>query len=231
MSTNADGVEQVLRGLLPTTIANAAGAFTTGTCFTLGVICLVLLSSQAAGPPKQRQWLQLYIVALILAVLCFFIAIFLLTNATAIFLPQANTDDKLGIQLTIFSSATMVIIVYMTDGLLVWRCYMVHQALMGRCSLFWSKIAWVVPAGLRMTRIYFESKVSTARHNNIVSILLESAAINVPIAICAAVGNMVTTYGRAIGRHNREEVAQLMEMESEEFATHMIPPSSQLVNA
>ncbi|KAF9447972.1 hypothetical protein P691DRAFT_818487 [Macrolepiota fuliginosa MF-IS2] len=161
--------------------------------------------------------------------------------------PQAGTDDKLGTQPTTSSSATIVIIVYMTDGL---------SALMGRCSLFWGKIAWVVPASLRMTRIYFEDKVSTARHNNIVSILLESAAINVPIAICAAVGNMVTTYGgestliwaifyfigipsralatiivihqvalgRAIGRRNRGEVAQLMETESKEFTTHMIPP-------
>ncbi|KAF9442749.1 hypothetical protein P691DRAFT_764910 [Macrolepiota fuliginosa MF-IS2] len=43
----------------------------------------------------------------------------------------------------------------------------------------------------QMTRNFFEDKAPTARYGNIVGILLESAAVNVPIAICEAVGNMI----------------------------------------
>ncbi|KAF9439402.1 hypothetical protein P691DRAFT_786902, partial [Macrolepiota fuliginosa MF-IS2] len=94
----------------------------------------------------------------------------------------------------------------------VWRCYMVYKAWMGYPPSFWG--LWVMSFGTnnpiltrctelidkglqlqhrRMVRTWFGDDALTGRyHYNIVGILLESAAINVPIAICAVVGNIVT---------------------------------------
>ncbi|KAF9447977.1 hypothetical protein P691DRAFT_670379 [Macrolepiota fuliginosa MF-IS2] len=224
--------------LLSFAIADAAGALFIGAGFTLAIACLVLLSSETGGPPKRRHLLRLYIVVLMIVVIGFFLSIFLFTNTFAIFEPRTDADNTLIMaRLSVALDVFLVIVISMTDGLLVWRCYMVHDAvLMGQPSSFWGKISWFIPACLwvvgfvagvisctrlegpptailfvlnaltniygtafitirllrhrRMARICFGDKTSMARHHGIVGILVESAAINIPIAICTAVGNM-----------------------------------------
>ncbi|KAF9447978.1 hypothetical protein P691DRAFT_76054 [Macrolepiota fuliginosa MF-IS2] len=244
MSTSPENAEAVLREFLPLTVANVVGAFTGGGCFTLGVVCLVLLSSKTAGPQKQRRFLQLYIIILIIAVIGFFISTFFVANIATIFNPTQIEDDAVVAKVAISTSIFMAVITYMTDGLLVWRCYMVHKALIGHSPSLWNKIScatlavlWVVTfiAGImaatilqqatpttvffvsnaltnicgtafitirllrhrQMTRSFFEGKAPTTRYSNIVGILLESAAINVPVAICEAVGSAVVATSAA----------------------------------
>ncbi|KAF9443627.1 hypothetical protein P691DRAFT_401390 [Macrolepiota fuliginosa MF-IS2] len=249
MSTSPDNLEAVLQGLLLFIVADATGAFTVGACFTLGIVCLALLSSQAAGPRKQRRLLQLYIVLLLTAVVGLFISAFFAFNSLVIFNPTQLKSGEVAAKVVTSAGIFTGVSICMTDGLLVWRCYMVHKALMGHSSSLWSKIFCAIPAVLwivtfitgimvsmpsqqfssltvflvsnaltnlcgtafiatrllqhrQMTRDFFKDKAPTARHGNIVGILLESAAINVPVAICEAVGNMImstssskTTYG------------------------------------
>ncbi|KAF9449279.1 hypothetical protein P691DRAFT_854362 [Macrolepiota fuliginosa MF-IS2] len=298
MSVNLDKLDSVLDTFLPLTIGNVIGALLVGACLTLGTICLGFLSSETAGPPKQRHSLQLYIVVLVIAVIAFYLSEFLLTNGLPIFHPHTkdNYNDILANRVDVAASIFQLIVICMTDGLLVWRCYMVHRALMGPGCYpsFWGRISWAVPAGLwvlsfvigittcvirvgkladsllgvlfmsnaltnlygtifitirllrhrRVARICLGDRAPIARYHSLVAILLESAAINVPIAICAAVKNVAITStasiiiimmaipnvslqafatlliihqvsrGRAVGQQKQEEVASSSERQS-----------------
>ncbi|KAF9447966.1 hypothetical protein P691DRAFT_781625 [Macrolepiota fuliginosa MF-IS2] len=221
MSTQCLDVDSELRSTLPLVIGDVSGAIIIGACLTLGTICLVLLSPRTRGPAKQRHLLQLYIVALIVAVIGYFVSVFLANHARAI--PHITEKVLYGL------NVGMSIIIWMTDGILVWRCYTVHNALTGHSSSFRGIIPWMIPAGLwvvsfvtshipavvlaasnaltnvygtaviiirllqyrRMARLSFGGKVPLGRYNSIMSILLESAAINVPVAICTTVQNAV----------------------------------------
>ncbi|KAF9447982.1 hypothetical protein P691DRAFT_781643 [Macrolepiota fuliginosa MF-IS2] len=253
MSTNLDEMGVLLRMTLPATIVSAVGAFSTGACLTLATMSFTLLSSKTGGPPMQQHLLQ-------------------------------SIDKNMADRLVLVTNAFSVVVIYIADGLLVrmvWRCYMVHKALVGHSSSFWGKISWVISpeqdiltAALlicnalmnihgtafitirllrhrHMVRTSFGDKVPVARYHSIVGIMLESAAINVPITICAAAGNLSTgstpltwvivysictpgqafavllvihrvALGRAIGQHDRKEVALPME-KSEQLAAHSIP--------
>ncbi|KAF9447970.1 hypothetical protein P691DRAFT_760314 [Macrolepiota fuliginosa MF-IS2] len=231
-----------LNTYLPFAIADISGALFVGAFITLSTICIILLSLKTGGTSKQRRLLQLYIVTLIIAVIGFFISDFVLTNVSTIFNPHTEEDGLLLVRkLVIPVDVFQTIVIFMTDGLLVWRCYMVREALMGQSSeSFWGKISCGIPACLwfmsvvtgvitctrleqalptailfifnaltnicgtafitihllrhrQMARICFGDEAPTDRkYHNIVGILLESAAINVPVAICAVVGSIIT---------------------------------------
>ncbi|KAF9447979.1 hypothetical protein P691DRAFT_781638 [Macrolepiota fuliginosa MF-IS2] len=238
MSTSLDEATASMNMLISLTIADASAALFIGACLTLGTICFILLSSPAGGPRKQRRLLRLYIVALLIAAAGFYLSDFLYTNTPTIFRPRTDNEYLLmNDRLILANAAFQAIVISLTDGLLVWRCYMVHKAFIGRSLPVWGYIFWVTPAGLwtvnfvtgiilcttrgsipmvvlfscnalmniygtafitihllrhrRMARICFGDKAPMSRYHNIVGILLESAAINVPVAICAAVGYMV----------------------------------------
>ncbi|KAF9447967.1 hypothetical protein P691DRAFT_760312 [Macrolepiota fuliginosa MF-IS2] len=212
---------------LPLTIANASGALLVGACLTLGTVCFILLSSQTGTPPEQCHLLQLYIAALIVAVIGYFLSYFLFNNVQAIFHPHAETGKDMANHDTARSALSKAVgffaavIISMTDGILT-------------------------------AKLSFGNKAPVGRYNSTMGILLESAVINVPIAICVAVKNMPTTnvaiawaiagaifapcqgfatiliiyqvaLGRAIGQQNREEVTLVMDSKS-----HDVPEDIQI---
>ncbi|KAF9447981.1 hypothetical protein P691DRAFT_730510 [Macrolepiota fuliginosa MF-IS2] len=240
MITNPTEAE-IVKMLLSYAIADAAGGLFIGAGFTLAVTCLVLLSSETGGPPKQRHLLRLYIVVLMIVVVGFFLSIFLITNIFAIFEPHTDADvllinDRLVVAMDVFQ----LIVISMTDGLLVWRCYTVHKALIGWPSSPRGITSWIIPAGLwvvsfvagiitcakpahnpaifvvfasnaltnlcgtviittrllkhrRMIRNHLGGRAPMTRYQDVITILLESAMINVPVSICMAIGAIVTS--------------------------------------
>ncbi|KAF9449278.1 hypothetical protein P691DRAFT_854360 [Macrolepiota fuliginosa MF-IS2] len=234
-----------LNSQLPITVGNFIGAFLTGSCATLGTICFVLLSSKTqAGNPKRRLLLQIYLLALTSAVVGYSLIQFIITNIYAIFRPHsfAELGDILDHKLSIPVNLFQALVIWLSDGLLVWRCYKVHKALSEDGPSLWDRVSWAIPAALwainfviglvtcairtgkladplqatlficnaltniygtffitirllqhrQMARACLGDKVPVARYHRIMSILLESAAINVPIAIFAAVGNLAS---------------------------------------
>ncbi|KAF9442965.1 hypothetical protein P691DRAFT_764715 [Macrolepiota fuliginosa MF-IS2] len=136
--------------------------------------------------------------------------------------------------LGLLTGLTPAIVTGITDGLLVWRCYAVHQAFEQAPSM-WRNIFWIFPALLwilnivsgivvapitqfhwcsavafisnavinlyatvfialrllqhrRMLMACLGPEVQTKRHVYILGLLLESAVINVPVALAAAIG-------------------------------------------
>ncbi|KAF9447975.1 hypothetical protein P691DRAFT_818495 [Macrolepiota fuliginosa MF-IS2] len=245
MSADLDKADAMLRDVLPLTIGGTAGALFTGACLTLGTICFSLLSSGTAGSSKEHRLLQIYVVILMLTVVGFYVVTFLVLNLPAVFRPHTidvveRQGNKLSIALYIFQA----IILYMTDGLLVWRCYTFQKALTRHYSSFRGKIYWAVPAVLwvlnfgimtcaipatakianplqaalfilnalintygtifiiirllqhrQVAKHCFQvgDRVPATKYHSTMGILLESAAINVPVAICTAVGNLASS--------------------------------------
>ncbi|KAF9447980.1 hypothetical protein P691DRAFT_801491 [Macrolepiota fuliginosa MF-IS2] len=181
MNTNLDKLDKAMRVILPGTIADATGALFTGACLTLSTMCLVLLSSENAGPPKQRHWLRAYIVVLVIAVVGFFLSVFFFINASSIFFPRA-VDDNMSGGITLAIIFFLVTVIYMTDGILVWRCYMVHNALMGQSSSLWGRISWVIPPGLWIV-------------NFVTGIITCATGRNVPTAVLFITNALVNIYG------------------------------------
>ncbi|KAF9443649.1 hypothetical protein P691DRAFT_787812 [Macrolepiota fuliginosa MF-IS2] len=147
---NIDDIEEKLGILLPWVVLGVVLALFIGACLTLGTICLILLSSPTGDPPKQRRLLRLYIVALIIAVISHFLCNFFADNILAIFRPHTELDlHLLGYRLGLAFTVVQSIVIWMVDGLLVWRCYMVQKIFTGHSSPFRSiMFLGVVVAGI-----------------------------------------------------------------------------------
>ncbi|KAF9445801.1 hypothetical protein P691DRAFT_830567 [Macrolepiota fuliginosa MF-IS2] len=242
------------------------GAIFTGGTIVLSISCLFLLSSNTGGSSKRNLFLRAYITALLLAIIGLELAYLLAANSFAVFHVHSIVElaKRQGSVLSLFISITPVIVIGITDGLLVWRCYAVHQVFEQTPSR-WRNIFWILPALLwllnmgtnvflpnlydssstcvvsgilaapiaQLPLVYAVTLISNivlntyaslfiavrmlqyrrimircigagapaARYVYIVGLLLESAAINVPVAFAAAIGLCVpgTIFGPAMG--------------------------------
>ncbi|KAJ3570544.1 hypothetical protein NP233_g4329 [Leucocoprinus birnbaumii] len=231
------------------TIGVSVGILLTGGLISSGTACIFLLSQDKHPDTlKQHRLLRVYIITLLLAATAFIVEEFILSNnLTEIFNSKSASNIESLRLLTFTINITPVFVAALTDGLLVWRCYMVQRLASCHSPKKWHKVFWILPgcfwfitiaAGytaaplLLLTRnrtllfvatmlqttaflsnavlntyaTFFitirllkyrkammvhadsERKAETSRYLHIVSILLESAAINIPITIAAAVG-------------------------------------------
>lgn len=97
------------------------GSVFTGALIILGIICLVLLSSDTRGLRKQRILFQAYIIILTIIVIGLQLSYFFCAHAIGLFHPQSFaewTEDIFG---TVRWSGDLLplIVVGMTDGLFV----------------------------------------------------------------------------------------------------------------
>lgn len=232
-------------------IGLSIGILLTGGLISFGISCLFLLSGgHDSRTRKQHRLLRVYIVALLFLVIPFVVAEFINSNAFVIFYihsTPSQADRTFGF-LTFFVDLTPVLVGSLTDGLLVWRCYMVQRLALYHNPKRWQNIFWIFPACLwvvtavtgcavpplvlfrtdarlpllerlssvlqatalisnvvlniyaalfiairllsytKVVKTLVGGKADTSRYLDIVNILLESAAINVPITIAAAVG-------------------------------------------
>ncbi|KAF5349662.1 hypothetical protein D9756_008964 [Leucocoprinus leucothites] len=234
------------------TIGVSIGVLLTGGLISFGISCIFLLSGgHDPETSKQQRLLRVYIIVLLFLVTAFIIAEFLNSNAFVIFYIHSTPSqvDRSSRLLTFFVNITPILVGALTDGILVWRCYMIQKLALCYNPKIWQHIFWVFPACLWVLtivtgciaapmilfRAYYERssllerlisgfqatalisnvvlntyaalfiairllnyrktimaltgrKADTSRYLHIINILLESAAINVPITIAAAVG-------------------------------------------
>ncbi|KAF9443645.1 hypothetical protein P691DRAFT_787810 [Macrolepiota fuliginosa MF-IS2] len=221
---NFDDSKRVLEFFLPSTIMDVITALFIGACLTLGTICLILLSSPAGGPPIQRRLLQVYIVALIIVVIGYFLSNFLFDNGLAIFRPHTKKDDE-DLEVRRLGPATLgfqSIVIWMVDGLLVWRCFMVQKAFIG-CSSPFQSVAFLGIVGLWATSFggWREFALETRRQRGGATGLwapywsrLQSIMISVPSQVAL---------GRVTGQYNEEEVVLAVENK-----LHNVPEITQI---
>ncbi|KAF9440880.1 hypothetical protein P691DRAFT_767093 [Macrolepiota fuliginosa MF-IS2] len=123
-------------------------ALFTGGTIVLGIACLFLLSSDTRGFSKRSFLLRAYVVLLLLAVIGLEVAYFLATNSFAAFHVRSIGQlfsNSWTAMLGLLIGLTPAIVTGITDGLLVWRCYAVHQAFEQAPST-WRNIFWIFPA-------------------------------------------------------------------------------------
>ncbi|KAF9444486.1 hypothetical protein P691DRAFT_778218 [Macrolepiota fuliginosa MF-IS2] len=231
-------------------IGIATGFLLTGGLITLWISCIFLLARGKQRASRQHLFFRIYITALLFLVISLEIEELLRLFCSVIFPNQIGQQQKMLNILTILTSLTPVAIGALTDGLLVWRCFVIYQRL--RHSLLPVKggcIVWIFPVCLwvlttvtgcigggllfapdmrysgvskKLEATALGSNVtlniyatifittlllvhgqmvkrclgntasrglgSTPQHLPLVAILLESAAINVPVTIVVAIG-------------------------------------------
>ncbi|KAF9442320.1 hypothetical protein P691DRAFT_811031 [Macrolepiota fuliginosa MF-IS2] len=208
-------------------IGSITQALFIGGLITLGVTCLVLLSRKSQEDTAQRGFWRMYIVLLIFVNLGFLAVSFLLLHKL-IYSGARTLENQL-------CNGGMVLIAGLTDGVLVWRCYMVQGAF-GHSRSQLQNVFWILPLCLwittmvtgwigvatsftpltmgsvalmcnvvlnlfattyivthlvlqrRMSEICFGPKGPATQYICIVAILIESATINIPTSLAAAIG-------------------------------------------
>ncbi|KAF5347731.1 hypothetical protein D9756_009051 [Leucocoprinus leucothites] len=218
-----------------------------GGLFTLAVICISLLSPKRIYHSKQQKILRGYIIVLLLFNYIYLVSRFLKTQLTLLFIIVGyskgySKGKRIDVALFYLTNVVPALILGLTDGLLVWRCYRVQHALEGDQigPSRWKNIFWIIPLCLwvatvvtslvggclittrldlattleatayalnalsnvfatcfiitrlvqhrRMIIRRFGDSAPPLRHLRIASIILQSAAVNVPVSILAAVG-------------------------------------------
>ncbi|KAF9442969.1 hypothetical protein P691DRAFT_809686 [Macrolepiota fuliginosa MF-IS2] len=198
-----------------------------GGLVTLGMTCFVLFSRKSQGDTAQRNFWRAYIILLIFINLGFLSVTFLFLRKL-IYSSGGQLEGQL-------CDGSVILIASLTDGVLVWRCYMVQKAFgYGRSRL--QNIFWILPLCLWITMmvtgwigvaiaftqltfgsvplvcnvvlnlfattyittrlvlqrrtlaIRLGSNESTVQYFRIVAIFIESATINVPTSLTAAIG-------------------------------------------
>ncbi|KAF5349727.1 hypothetical protein D9756_008956 [Leucocoprinus leucothites] len=251
-------VNTYLHSRLLFNIGLSIGILLTGGLVSFGISCVFLLSGNKDPETlTQHRLLRAYIIALLFIVTGFVIEEFLRWSELGPYShstpSQADRSSRL---LTFAINVTPVLVAALTDGLLVWRCYMVQKLVLWYSPKGWKNAFWIFPACLwcltivtgftaapllfmlnkrillyvgtvlqatalfsnvvlniyatlfitsrllshrKLTMKLIGGNADTSRHLYIVSILLESAAINVPITIAAAVGiGLVEFFGAVI---------------------------------
>ncbi|KAF7763962.1 hypothetical protein Agabi119p4_8499 [Agaricus bisporus var. burnettii] len=228
------------------TIGIVIGAVIFGALLTLGMSCVRLLAPLDGKRLLQLRLLRVYVISLMLINTIYGVENFLWSNFLSIFGDEAH-ERRFFASIQLACTFTMVLVGVLTDGLLVWRCYMVQRVLMPSICGSIRMFCWVFPACLWMTMIalgitggVIEHQVTTPgklaniatsclttalaanitlnlfttvfiisrlilyrrmvknsfgvrreehlHHTRVVGMLLESAAINVPITVIALVG-------------------------------------------
>ncbi|KXN82042.1 hypothetical protein AN958_03293 [Leucoagaricus sp. SymC.cos] len=119
------------------------GSICYGILFTLGIACL---RSLRLLPRQDRFWSQRRILMIHVALLLVLNTVLLVKNARANLVAVFDTRPE---RLTYFyldrANILVVIVLAMTDGLLVWRCYMVQRVLLQGKPARWNHLCWVIP--------------------------------------------------------------------------------------
>ncbi|KAF9446007.1 hypothetical protein P691DRAFT_761993 [Macrolepiota fuliginosa MF-IS2] len=119
----------------------------TGGLIVSGMCCVFLLIRGKNGTTKQHRFLCIYVIALLFAVVGYAISLFLSTGGVLIlYLQSPRKAQQLPCTMTIPTYLCMMAVYALTDGLLVWRCFMIcrglHHSLLPNCR----RIAWIFPA-------------------------------------------------------------------------------------
>ncbi|KAL9710349.1 hypothetical protein Ac2012v2_006648 [Leucoagaricus gongylophorus] len=207
-----------------------------GGLLTMGITCFSLFSSIPDSNTTLRRALwRVYILGLMLLNIAFLTAIFVWSYRRVIFL--GFDESVVGHSMLLVVDSIGYVILSVTDGFLVWRCYMVYRTLSGSRSKL-EALLWIVPLVLcmitfgtgtvsisiqrprdimilqlisfgsnillnllaptyltvrllihkRMVLKQYGNEAPVGQYLQTVCILLESAALNLPVAIIGIVG-------------------------------------------
>ncbi|KAF9444849.1 hypothetical protein P691DRAFT_777988 [Macrolepiota fuliginosa MF-IS2] len=116
-----------------------------GSIITLGVSCVILLARGKERMSKQHQLLRIYVIALLFLIVGVEVEIFLATGILLQPLHQAEPPfDTMMITLYL----TILAVCALTNGILVWRCFMIHRGLRHSLLANYGHVVWIFPACL-----------------------------------------------------------------------------------
>ncbi|KAF9446008.1 hypothetical protein P691DRAFT_761994 [Macrolepiota fuliginosa MF-IS2] len=120
-----------------------------GSLITLGISCVILLAREKERMSKQHRLLRIYVIALLFLIVSLEVEIFLGTgsNVAPCFWSPRKVQEYS--DLVMFLGYLTVLAVYaLTDGLLVWRCFMIYRGLRHSLLANHGRVVWIFPACL-----------------------------------------------------------------------------------
>lgn len=122
------------------------GSLCYGALLTVGLSCLKALRSlpRHGGSWNQRRVLMVHVSLLLLLNTVLQVKTFR-QNLIAIF--ETPPESLTYFYLDMFN-ILVVAVLALTDGLLVWRCYMVQKVLLGGRPARWNHLCWIIPSVL-----------------------------------------------------------------------------------
>ncbi|KAF9445373.1 hypothetical protein P691DRAFT_785295 [Macrolepiota fuliginosa MF-IS2] len=144
--------EQSLQSLIALTKLRYFIGFTIGT-FCHGILLTLCFMRIKNDSSKQRlRFLQVYVCIILVVNMVFEINNARVTGIMLLY--DTDPSESPGhIFITPFD-ALVVCIAIMTDGLLVWRCYLVQKSLSApRSNLHWTNLGWIFPGCLLIAEI------------------------------------------------------------------------------
>ncbi|KAF7763491.1 hypothetical protein Agabi119p4_8028 [Agaricus bisporus var. burnettii] len=118
----------------------------TGGLVVLGTLCLCLLSEERRRYCKQKVFLQTYVIVIVTLDLGLQLTYLFSPHAIAVFHAHSfeEANEKFYQTLRIPMDLFPMLVFALTDGLFIWRCYILQQFL-GFKDNWWHHIFWVIP--------------------------------------------------------------------------------------
>ncbi|KAF9447971.1 hypothetical protein P691DRAFT_760315 [Macrolepiota fuliginosa MF-IS2] len=131
------------------TIGAFISSFLAGSLIPLGISCILLMTRGKERISKQHRYLCIYIVALLFFIILFEVEVFLVTAGVLILYPQSPHKAQVFLDVVmIVGYSTLAVLCALSDGLLVWRCFMIHRGLRHSLLAKYGHVIWIFPACL-----------------------------------------------------------------------------------